>query len=103
MAESSEDPTTPDVIVDDAHRRLELVRGDERAELRYRVDGNQLVMEHTEVPESWGGQGVGGRLVLAAATKAAREGRELESECPFATKWMEKHPDELRDAGDVGA
>lgn len=103
MAENVEDPSTPDVVDNDAHRRLEVVQGDERAELGYRVDGNQLVVEHTEVPESWGGQGVGGRLVLAAASKAAREGLELESECPFATKWMDKHPDEVRAAGEVSA
>ena len=95
MAESIEDPSTPDVVDNDGHNRLELVQGDERAELRYRVDGDRLVMEHTEVPESWGGQGVGGRLVIAAVTKAAREDLELVSECPFATKWMDKHPDEV--------
>ncbi len=95
MSESIEDPSTPDVVDNDAHDRLELIQGDERAELRYRVDGDRLVIEHTGVPESWGGQGVGGRLVVAAVVKAAREDLTLESECPFATSWMEKHADDV--------
>lgn len=95
MTESIEDPSTPDVVDNDAHHRLELVQGDERAELRYRVEGDRLVLEHTGVPESWGGQGVGGRLVQAAIVKAAREELVVDSQCPFATSWMEKHPDEV--------
>jgi uncharacterized protein len=95
MAESVEDPSTPDVVDNDGHDRLELVQGDERAELRYQVDDGRLVLLHTEVPDGWEGQGVGGRLVLAAVTKAAREDLELDSQCPFATSWMEKHPDEV--------
>jgi uncharacterized protein len=98
MTESIEDHSTPDVVDNDAHHQLEIVQGDICAALRYRVDGDRLVMEHTEVPEAWGGQGVGGRLVLAAITKAAREDLELVSECPFATKWMEGHPDEVTEA-----
>lgn len=102
MAESIEDPSTPDVVDNDAHSRLEVVQGDERAELEYRVEDGRLVMVHTEVPESWGGQGVGGRLVTAAVTKAAREDLELVSECPFATKWMDGHPDEVLAARGTG-
>jgi predicted GNAT family acetyltransferase len=95
MAESIEDPSTPDVVDNDAHDRLELVQRDERAELQYRVEDGRLVLLHTEVPESWSGQGVGGRLVEAAVAKAAREGLELDSQCPFATSWMEKHPEQV--------
>lgn len=93
MAESIEDPSTPDVVDNDAHERLELVQRDERAELRYRVEDGRLVLLHTEVPDAWSGQGVGGRLVEAAIVKATREGLELDSQCPFATKWMENHPE----------
>lgn len=95
MAQSMEDPSTPEIVDDEAHRRLELVQGAERAELQYQVDDGRLVLLHTEVPESWGGQGIGGRLVLAALTKAAREGLEVEARCEFAAGWIERHPEEV--------
>jgi uncharacterized protein len=101
MAESIEDPSTPDVVDNDGHERLELVQRDERAELRYRVEDGRLVLLHTEVPEGWEGQGIGGRLVQAAIAKAAREDLELDSQCPFATKWMDQHPDEVMAARGV--
>lgn len=95
MTEQSEDPSTPDVVDNGFHSRIELVRGDERAQLVYRVDDGRLVLEHTEVPESWGGQGIGGRLVEAALVKATREGLEVDAQCPFAARWIERHPDEV--------
>jgi uncharacterized protein len=95
MSESIEDPSTPDVVDNDAHHRIELVQRDERAELAYRVDGGRLVLVHTSVPEAWTGEGIGGRLVEAAVTKAAREDLELVVECPFARRWIEEHASEV--------
>jgi uncharacterized protein len=91
MSESIEDPSTRDVVDNDGHDRFELVRGDERAVLDYRADDGRLVLVHTEVPESWRNQGIGGRLVQAAVTKAQREGLEIDARCSFAAAWIEQH------------
>ncbi|MGY6501207.1 MAG: GNAT family N-acetyltransferase [Acidimicrobiales bacterium] len=94
MTDQSEDRSTPDVVDNDAHSRLEYVDGDLVAELRYRVDGGELEITHTEVPEELGGQGLGGRLVQAAITKAARDDLVVVPTCPFARDWIDEHPDE---------
>ncbi|MDT7536982.1 MAG: uncharacterized protein QOI82_567, partial [Actinomycetota bacterium] len=49
-------------------------------------------IQHTVVPEEMGGQGVGGALVQAAVDYAKDAGLELVVTCPFARKWLEKHP-----------
>lgn len=63
------------------------------AELVYRVEGERLVLVHTGVPDELGGQGVGGELVRAAVGKARAEGLVIDPQCPFARRWLQRHPD----------
>jgi predicted GNAT family acetyltransferase len=63
------------------------------AYLEYALDGSTLTIEHTIVPEAMSGQGVGGELVRAALAHVRAEGLELVVVCPFAKKWLAKHPD----------
>ena len=63
------------------------------AELRYHRNGNRLALIHTEVPEELEGRGFGGRLVIAAVDRAAREGLTIVPYCPFARGWLERHSD----------
>ena len=67
------------------------VSGD--AYLSYERTGDSLDIQHTIVPEDMGGQGVGGELVRAAVAYVRAEGLELVVTCPFAKKWLAKHPD----------
>jgi hypothetical protein len=85
-------------VVDDAtNHRLVLETGGEEAELVYRTNGRRLVLVHTEVPESLGGQGIGGRLVAAAVERARREDLTLVPVCPYARQWLERHPDAIEE------
>jgi predicted GNAT family acetyltransferase len=63
------------------------------AELRYQVERGYLVLIHTEVPESLGGRGIGGVLVEAAVDRAVRDDLVIVPLCPFARRWLERHPD----------
>lgn len=63
------------------------------AYLEYTLDGATLTIVHTIVPESMSGQGVGGDLVRAALAYVRAEGLDLVVVCPFAKKWLDKHPD----------
>jgi predicted GNAT family acetyltransferase len=63
------------------------------AELRYRRNGNRLVLIHTEVPAELEGRGIGGMLVTAAIDRAAREGMTVVPLCPFARGWLARHAD----------
>ena len=67
---------------------------DAEAELVYHLNGNRFVLVHTEVPEAWGGRGIGGRLVRAALTRARADHLTVVPWCPFARRWLKEHPDE---------
>jgi uncharacterized protein len=76
-----------------AESRFELPTQDGLAELIYRRRANRLVLVHTEVPEKLEGHGIGGLLVKAAVGRAATEGLTVVPLCPFARKWLERHPE----------
>ena len=84
----------PQVTDDQAQSRFELRVGDRLAELKYHRNGKRLALLHTEVPTELEGHGIGGRLVMAAVDRAAREGLTIVPLCPFARTWLERHPDE---------
>ena len=62
------------------------------AYLTYREADGQFDLQHTIVPKEMEGQGVGGALVQAAVDYARNAGLELVVTCPFAKKWLQKHP-----------
>ena len=82
-----------EVVDDRDNKRFVVERDGSVAQLVYRDEGDRLIITHTEVPEELGGQGVGGRLVRAAAERAAAEGLTVHPWCPFARRWLRKHPD----------
>jgi hypothetical protein len=63
------------------------------AELVYHVNGQRLVLLHTEVPDEMSGEGIGGRLVRAAVRRAQTDRLTLVPWCPFARRWLGEHPD----------
>jgi predicted GNAT family acetyltransferase len=86
--------TEPNAVVDEPSRHRFLYEEDGvDAQLIYRVDGDRLVLVHTEVPKSLGGRGIGGRLVTAAVERAAKTGETIAPWCPYARKWLEDHAD----------
>lgn len=73
--------------------RLELTVDGQLAELQYRIRAKRFVIIHTGVPAALEGHGLGSALVRAAADRAARDDLTLVPACPFARKWLERHPD----------
>jgi len=87
--------SNPVIVTDNADAsRLEIHADGEVAELTYRLRAGRLVLIHTEVPDSLGGRGLGGQLVLGAIGKAGHEGLTIVPLCPFARGWLERHPDD---------
>ena len=82
-----------EVTDNQAASRFELGAGGHVAVLQYRRNGKRLVLMHTEVPGELGGHGIGGRLVAAAAGRAAQEGMTVVPLCPFARRWLGRHPE----------
>jgi predicted GNAT family acetyltransferase len=82
-----------DVIDNRARHRFELEVDGHLATEHYRLDGNVITFEHTEVPPELGGRGVGSRLVQGALHQVRARGLRLIPQCPFVKAWIDKHPD----------
>ena len=82
-----------DIVDNKPHHRFELVVEGHLAAAYYKVDGNVITFEHTEVPPELGGKGVGSKLVQAALDQVRAEGMKVIAECPFVKAWIGKHPE----------
>jgi predicted GNAT family acetyltransferase len=86
--------TQANAVLDEPRRHRFLYQEDGvDSQLIYRVDGDRLVLVHTEVPQSLGGRGIGGRLVMAAVERAAKTCVTIVPWCPYARKWLQDHPE----------
>lgn len=71
-------------------RYLTIINGD-TAEMTYsRAGTNRIIIDHTGVPDSMRGMGVGKQLVEAAVLDARKEGFKIIPLCPFAKATLEK-------------
>ena len=61
--------------------------------LEYQQSGDRIYFTHTEVPEAFEGQGIGGKLVRAAYAFAREKKLDPVARCPFVSAYLEKHPD----------
>lgn len=64
------------------------------AEMTYSKAGASLIIiDHTEVPEVYRGQGVGLMLVAKSVEDARAAGRKIMPLCPFASAQFRRHPE----------
>ena len=82
-----------DVNNNKAHHRYELEVEGYLATEHYKLDGNVITFEHTDVPKELGGKGVGSKLVQGALDQVRAAGLQVIPECPFVKAWIEKHPE----------
>jgi predicted GNAT family acetyltransferase len=67
--------------------------GREIAAMSYIFAGtSKIIIEYTEVHPSFGGQGIGQKLVQAGVEWARKKGYKIIPLCPFAKKMFEKTP-----------
>lgn len=68
--------------------------GGSEAELTFtEVGASRRIIDHTEVPDAFRGQGVGYALVERAVEDARKEGRKVIPLCPFAAAQFRRHPE----------
>ena len=66
----------------------------EEAEMTFtKVGARQLIIDHTEVPDAFRGQGVGVRRVSRAVEDARSAGKTVIPLCPFAAAQFKRHPE----------
>ena len=64
------------------------------AEMTFSKAGeHMIIIDHTEVPDAFRGQGVGLRLVTRAVEDARAAGKKIIPLCPFANAQFRRHPE----------
>lgn len=64
------------------------------AELTFSKTGDtMIIIDHTDVPDSLRGKGVGVALVERAVADARKDSKKILPLCPFAAAQFRKHPD----------
>jgi predicted GNAT family acetyltransferase len=70
------------------------------AQLIYAPFGDDILdLQHTEVPPSGQGEGVGDALVRAALAYARERNLQVMATCPYVQAWLRRHPEERPSAG----
>lgn len=66
----------------------------EEAEMTFvKVGDDQIIIDHTGVPDAFRGQGAGLRLVTRAVHDARAAGKKIIPLCPFAAAQFRRHPE----------
>ena len=92
-----------DVRHDSQHSRFVLPLDDGEAELIYGMFSDDVLnLQHTDVPASGRGHGVGDALVRAALAYAREHGLHVMATCPYVQAWLQRHPDERPGATRTG-
>ena len=77
-----------------SERRFVAPLADGEAELAYTQPREGVLdLQHTYVPPSGRGQGVGDALVEAALEYARTTGQRIIPTCPFVKRWLDSHPE----------
>jgi predicted GNAT family acetyltransferase len=80
---------------DSDHARFFVPLPDGDAQLLYAMVGDDILdLQHTEVPASAKGQGVGDALVRRALAYARERGLRVMATCPYVQAWLRRHPEE---------
>jgi uncharacterized protein len=54
---------------------------------------SQIIIDHTDVPDAFRGQGIGVKLVQRAVEDARSSGKKIIPLCPFAAAQFRRHPE----------
>ena len=76
----------------DRHR-FELEVDGATAFASYRLNGANIIFDHTIVPDALSGRGIGSRLVRGALDAVRAKGLKVVPICPFVRAYIEKHPE----------
>jgi predicted GNAT family acetyltransferase len=96
-------PTADPSVFNNADAQRYEIRLDDRLAgfAAYRTVGRETVFTHTEIDESFEGQGLGSRLARAALDDVRGAGRVVRPLCPFIAGYIKHHP-EYADLVEVG-
>lgn len=83
-----------EIVNNKSMRRYELPIANEAVAVTYySLDDGRVVLLHTEVPNEFGGQGIGKRLAHAVFETLKAEGKRVIAKCPFMASYAARHPE----------
>ncbi|KAJ6639968.1 Protein NATD1 [Pseudolycoriella hygida] len=83
--------STESVQHDQKNSNFYVTLGDHKAFIEYSLAGNVMKLNHTVVPEIFGGRGVGKVLAEAVLDHCKQEGLQAELICDFIQHYYEKY------------
>lgn len=83
------------VVNNPEKHQFEIQLGQELGLLTYREHDDQIVLMHTEVPESYRGKGFADKLAKAALEYAKQKNLAVVPSCRFVRAYLKRHPDAL--------
>lgn len=85
----------PDITIthNQAAQRFETTIDGQTGYISYQDHNNTLTYDHTIVPQSLGGRGVGTALVKRALDFAHEQNKKVIPQCSFVSAYIKKHPD----------
>lgn len=95
MSDQTSDGPGVDVVDDtDGSAYRATIDGDRAGVLSYVRSDGVIDLQHTAVPDEFGGKGVGSALIRFALDEARRSGERVVPTCPFVQSYLDKHPDQ---------
>ena len=74
-------------------QRFETTINGQTGYISYQERDNTLIYDHTIVPQSLGGRGVGSALVKCALDFAHEHDKKVIPQCSFVSAYIKKHPE----------
>lgn len=84
---------SPDVSNNRAASRFEAIVDGQLCRADYRLDGDRMIVFHTEVPRALEGRGIASVLVRAVFDEARERGLKVVPACSYVAAWARRHPD----------
>ena len=85
--------TPPRIEHNPAAARFETTVDGQLCVADYLLNGNQMTMTHTLVPQALEGRGIAAALVVEALAHARREGWRVRPMCSYVESYMQRHPE----------
>jgi uncharacterized protein len=86
----------PEVLFNASAEQYEIRVGDEMAGFtvaKSTDDPNVILFPHTEINETFEGQGLASKLVQGAFDDIRERGLRIKPTCPYILGWLPKHPE----------
>ncbi len=80
------------VVDNAAAQRFEAMLDGHLCVLVYRIHGNTLLLDHTEVPTEVAGRGIAATLSQHALDSARARGMDVVPNCAYVAAWIRRHP-----------